>query len=34
MSDEQMRDPDFINQFSEIEIHGFIIDLSPSQMLV
>jgi len=34
MSDQQMRDPDFINQFSEIEIHGFIIELNPSQMLV
>ncbi len=34
MSDAQMRDPDFVNQFSEIEIHGFIIDLNPSQMLV
>ncbi len=34
MSDEQMRNPDFVNQFSEIEIHGFIIDLNPSQMLV
>ncbi len=34
MSDEQMRNPDFGNQFSEIELHGFIIDLNPSQMLV
>ncbi len=34
MSDEQMRNPDFVNQFSEIELHGFIIDLNPSQMLV
>jgi len=34
MSDEQMRNSDFVNQFSEIEIHGFIIDLNPSQMLV
>jgi len=33
MSDEQMRDPNFINQFSEIEIHAFILDVSPSQLL-
>lgn len=34
MSDLQMRQPDFKYQFSEIEIHGFIIDLTPSQLLV
>lgn len=37
LSDEQMRavdvDGGFISQDSEIEIHGFIIDVSPSQML-
>lgn len=33
MSDEQMRDPTFPNQFSEIEIHGFILDVNPSQLL-
>jgi hypothetical protein len=33
MSDSQMRDVDFTNQFSEIEIHGFILDCSPSQLL-
>lgn len=34
LSDAQMRDPLFRNQFSEIELHAFIIDVSPSQMLV
>lgn len=33
MSDNQMRDVDFKNQFSEIELHGFILDVSPSQIL-
>ena len=33
MSDEQMRDDTFSNQFEEIEIHGFNMDLTPSQML-
>lgn len=33
MSDSQMRDEDFTNQFEEIEIHGFVIDVSPSQVL-
>lgn len=33
MSDVQMRDADFKNQFSEIELHGFILDVNPSQML-
>ena len=34
MSDDQMRDEDFNNQFSEIELHGFILDITPSQLLV
>ena len=34
LSDEQMRDEDFPNQFSEIELHSFIIDCSPSSLLV
>lgn len=33
MSDAQMRDPEFNNQFEEIEIHGFNVDISPSQVL-
>lgn len=33
LSDEQMRNVDFKNQFSEIEIHGFILDIYPSQLL-
>lgn len=33
MSDEQMRDVDFSNQFSEIELHGIILDVTPSQVL-
>lgn len=33
MSDAQMRDTDFKNQFAEIELHGFILDLYPSQEL-
>lgn len=33
MSDEQMRDENFTNQFSEIELHSFILDVSPSQLL-
>lgn len=33
MSDTQMRDVDFLNQFSEIELHGFILDVNPSQVL-
>jgi hypothetical protein len=33
MSDQQMRDIEFTNQFAEIEIHGFILDCSPSQLL-
>jgi hypothetical protein len=33
MSDAQMRDTTFTNQFSEIELHSFILDVSPSQVL-
>ena len=33
MSDSQMRDTSFANQFAEIELHGFVIDIQPSQML-
>lgn len=33
MSDEQMRDTSLNNQFEEIELHGFIIDVTPSQVL-
>lgn len=33
MSDSQMRDTTFSNQFVEIELHGFILDVSPSQLL-
>lgn len=33
LNDEQMRDPDFKNQFAEVELHGFIIDVYPSQLL-
>jgi len=33
MSDEQMRDTNFSNQFVEIELHGFILDVYPSQLL-
>lgn len=33
MSDTQMRDPGFNNQFEEIELHSFIIDVTPSQVL-
>lgn len=33
MSDSQMRDTTFSNQFVEIEIHAFNIDLNPSQLL-
>jgi len=34
LSDAQMRDPTFSNQFAEIEFHAAILDLNPSQMLV
>lgn len=33
MNDTQMRDPNLILQFDEIEIHAFILDVSPSQLL-
>lgn len=33
MSDEQMRDTGFNNQFKEIELHGFILDVSPASLL-
>ncbi|MEO8253188.1 MAG: ubiquitin-activating E1 FCCH domain-containing protein [Flavobacterium sp.] len=33
MSDEQMRDITFGNQFAEIEFHSAILDVTPSQML-
>ena len=33
MSDAQMRDVNFTNQFAEIELHGFILDINPSQLL-
>jgi len=33
LSDSQMRDTSMNNQFSEIELHGFILDVQPSQLL-
>ena len=33
LSDAQMRDPNFNNQFTEIELHSFVIDITPSQWL-
>ena len=33
MTDAQMRDPDFNNQFVEIELHSIILDVTPSQVL-
>ncbi len=33
MSDAQMRDPTLTNQVAEIELHGFILDVSASSML-
>lgn len=33
MSDIQMRDTSFSNQFAEIELHAFILDVYPSQLL-
>lgn len=33
LSEDQMRDTSFSNQFSEIELHGFTLDVSPSQVL-
>ncbi len=34
LNDTQMRDTDFKSQFEEIELHGFILDVTPSQVLV
>ena len=34
MNDAQMRDDDFNNQFTEIELHAFVLECSPSQLLV
>jgi hypothetical protein len=34
LSDTQMRDIEFQNQFAEIELHSFILDVTPSQVLV
>jgi hypothetical protein len=33
LSDEQMQDITLSNQFTEIELHGFILDVNPSQLL-
>ena len=33
LSDAQMRDTNFSNQFVEIELHGMVIDVFPSQLL-
>ncbi len=33
LNDTQMRDTEFNNQFVEIELHGFILDVTPSQIL-
>lgn len=33
LSDDQMRDVDFNNQFEEIELHSFVIDVTPSSVL-
>jgi hypothetical protein len=33
MSDAQMRDPTFSNQFVEIELHSMVLDLQPSSLL-
>lgn len=33
LSDEQMFDTEFNSQFAEIELHGFILDVNPSQLL-
>jgi hypothetical protein len=33
LNDEQMRDPDFASQFTEIELHGIILDVNQSQVL-
>lgn len=34
LNDDQMFDPTLSNQVSEIELHGFVMDVTPSQMLV
>ncbi len=34
MSDAQMRDTTFSSQFAEFELHGFVMDVSPSQVLI
>ena len=33
LSETQMRDTSFANQFTEIELHGFTLDIAPSQVL-
>lgn len=33
LSDDQMRNPTFDNQFTEIELHSMVIDVQPSQVL-
>ncbi len=33
LSDEQMRDEEFVSQFAEIEVHGIILDVSSAGML-
>lgn len=33
LSDAQMRDPELDHQFAEIELHSFILDVNPSQVL-
>jgi hypothetical protein len=33
MSDAQLKDPTLANQFAEIELHGFIVDISQSGLL-
>lgn len=33
LSEDQMADPTFVNQFSEIEFHGMILDVNPSMVL-
>jgi hypothetical protein len=33
LSDEQMKDPNLVYQFTDVELHGMILDVSPSQLL-
>lgn len=33
LSEDQIRDTEFKSQFTEIELHGFILDIQPSQLL-